>query len=430
MSVLPWTVRQGYGAAALSLSFCNTTILFFLTKFLLDEAHLSPGVAAAVVLVGKLWDAVSDPVVGRLSDATRTSMGARRPWILGATLPCMLLFVALWQPLPFEGAMKAAAIAGLLVLYNTAYTAVVVPYGALTPVLSQDYDERTRLNAARMAWSMVGGIVAGIVVPMLQEQTGSYRTGAVVLGVLGVVPLLVCVGATRGRDNPPEQVAEAPAMWSVLNNLAFRRTATLFLAAWTSIAVLSALVPFYTEHHLQAPAFVDTMFAAIQVSAMVSIPGVVWLSQRTEKHVAYAVTLVAWGGVLVGMSLVPPGAKGLALGAAVLAGPGVAAAHVLPWSMLPDVVEADEAETGQRRAGAFYGVMTFLEKMGTAAALNGMLLVLGWAGYVSGAEVQPDAARAAIRWLIGPVPGVVLLLAATYAWFRPPMTRALHRQLQ
>ena len=426
---LPTSVRQGYGAAALSLSLCNAAILFFLTKFLLDEAGLPATVAAAVVLVGKLWDAVSDPLVGRLSDRTRTSMGARRPWILVGSLPCMLLFVLLWQPMPGDAMVKGALTALMLVAYNTAYTAVVVPYGALTPVLTDDYDERTRLNAARMGWSMMGGIVVGVVMPMMHERTGTYASGAMVLGIAGLIPLWVCVWATRGRDQPPDEVPSQAPMWSVLHSRPFRRTALLFLAAWTCIAVLSAMVPFYAEHHLKLPGLVDAMFAAIQISAMVSIPPVAWLAARTEKHHAYAVCLLAWGVVLVGLSAVPSGSQTLALVAAVLAGPGVAAAHVLPWSMLPDVVEADEAVTGERRAGAFYGVMTFLEKLGTAAALNGMILALGWAGYVSGGEVQPDSAGSAIRWLIGPIPGVVLLLAATYAWFWPPMTRAQHRAL-
>lgn len=427
---LPFHVRQGYGVAALALSLCNTAILFFLTKFLLDEAGMAPHVAAAVVLVGKVWDAVSDPLVGRLSDRTRSRMGSRRPWLLVGALPCMLLFVALWYPMPGDATVQAVLTALLLVAYNTAYTAVVVPYGALTPVLTDDYDERTALNAARMGWSMLGGIIAGIVMPLLHERSGAWASGAMVLGALGVVPLWLCVVATAGRDHNPEPDAPAtPSMFSVLGNLAFRRTATLFLAAWSSIAVLSALVPFYTEYHLGAPELTDAMFAAIQLSAMVAIPGVAWLAGRTEKHIAYAVTLSAWGLVLVGLSLVPAGATTWALVAAVVAGPGVAAAHVLPWSMLPDVVEVDEAVTGQRRAGAFYGVMTFLEKMGTALALNGMLLALGFAGYQSGSTVQPESAVQAIRWLIGPVPGLVLLVAAIYAWRRPPLTRDAHREL-
>jgi GPH family glycoside/pentoside/hexuronide:cation symporter len=429
MSSLSATVRHGYGVAALSLSLCNATLLFFLTKFLLDEAGLAPVTAAVVVMVGKLWDAVSDPIVGSLSDRTRSPMGARRPWVLVGSLPCMLLFVCLWQPLPLEGTAQAVAIGALLIAYNTAYTAVVVPYGALTPALTSDYDERTRLNAARMGWSMLGGIVVGVVVPLLQQRTGTYATGAMVLGIVGLVPLWVSVWATAGLDRAPTRTATPASMWSVMGNRAFRRTAVLFLAAWVCIAVLSAMVPFYAEHHLGLPDAVDGLFAAIQISAMVSIPLVDRLAARTEKHVAYAVCLLAWGAVMVGFSTVPPGARGLALTAAVLAGPGVAAAHVLPWSMLPDVVEADAAEHGEERAGAFYGVMTFLEKVGTALALNGMLLALGAAGYVSAGAEQPASAVLAIRWLIGPVPGAVLLAAAVYAWLRPPMTRQRHREL-
>jgi GPH family glycoside/pentoside/hexuronide:cation symporter len=164
---------------------------------------------------------------------------------------------------------------------------------------------------------------------------------------------------------------------------------------------------------------------------MVSIPAVIWLAGRTEKHVAYAVSVVAWAGVLLGLALVPPEATTWVLVAACLAGPGVAAAHVLPWSMLPDVVEADRVANGHERAGAFYGVMTFLEKIGTALAVNAMLQGLGAAGYVSSTDgetvVQPEAVERAVQLLIGPLPGVVLLVAAAFAWLRPPVTRADHR---
>ena len=124
-----------------------------------------------------------------------------------------------------------------------------------------------------------------------------------------------------------------------------------------------------------------------------------------------------------------PGVAGTVLAVAALAGVGVAAAHVLPWSMLPDVIEADKAETGQDRAGAFYGVMTFLEKGTTAVALFVLGQVLGLAGYVEGAATQPESARLAILALVGPLPGVVLLAAAIFAWKRPPLTRDDHRRL-
>ncbi|MCO4746397.1 MAG: MFS transporter [Proteobacteria bacterium] len=422
-------VKHGYGAAAFSLAIANTAVMFFLLKYLVDAAHLTPAVAGTVLLVGKLWDAVSDPLVGRLSDRTKTSMGARRPWIAGGSMPFILLFGAIWWGMPLSGWAAAGAYAVLLVLYNTAYTSVVVPYGALTPVLTQDYDERTQLNAARMSWSMVGGIVAGIGLPMMRDITGEWGYAGAVLGLLMIPGLVVMLRATRGLDIPPEEPPETPSMWTVLEVQAFRRTAALFLAAWTCIAVLSALVPFYVEHHLHAPHLVDALFAAIQISALVTIPVVVMISRKMEKHVAYTWMIGAWALVMIALSLVPTDGVTAALILGALTGPGVAAAHVLPWSMLPDVVEADRVQNGVDRAGAFYGMMTFLEKAATAVALWSLGMGLQFAGYVEGAEVQSERAVMAVRVMIGPMPAAVLIAAAIGAFLLPPLTRKAHQAL-
>lgn len=399
--------------------------MFFLLKFLVDEAQLPPATAGNVLLVAKIWDAVIDPVIGRLTDRT----GGRRGWMAGAALPLAFMFAGLWWGLPFVGTAQAVAYAALLVVYNTAFSAAVIPYGALTPALTDDYDDRTRLNAARMGWSMVGGIVAGVGMPMLLVNGGWHLAGGV-LALLIAPPLAVTWWMTRGREQaaPPESGAVAPP-WAVLRNAPFRRVALLFVSAWASIAALSALVPFYVQHHLHAPKMLDALFAAIQLSALVSIPAVAWLAGRVQKHVAYAIGMGGWALVLLGLALVPEGAVYPALALGVLAGPGVAAAHVLPWSMLPDVVEVDAVESGRSRTGDFYGMMTFLEQVATAFALWTLGNGLGMAGYVEGAAEQGEPARLAIRLLIGPVPGAVLLAAAVHAWVRPPLTREAHASL-
>ena len=145
MSVLPASLKHGYGVGAFAFSIANTAVMFFLLKFLVDEAHLAPAVAGTVLLVAKVWDAVIDPVIGRLTDRS----GTPRRWIAGATLPLAFCFATLWWGLPFTGLAAAVAYGALLVVYNTAFSSVVIPYGALTPALTTDYDERTRLNAAR-----------------------------------------------------------------------------------------------------------------------------------------------------------------------------------------------------------------------------------------------------------------------------------------
>jgi GPH family glycoside/pentoside/hexuronide:cation symporter len=427
---LPATTRHGYGVGAAGLAIANTAVMFFLLKYLVDGAGLSPSMAGAVLMIGKLWDAITDPIIGRLSDRTSTRFGVRRPWIALGSLPFVTAFAALWWGLPVQGLNAGIVYSLLFIGYSTAYTAVVVPYGALTPVLSRSYDERTQINAARMGWSMAGGIFAGIGVPMmLASEGGSWRMVGIVLGIASLVPLIATVIATKRYDRPVARPEDAGSALAVVKNAAFIRVVILFAAGWSTIAVLSAAIPFFVEQHMRAPALLDATLAAIQLSALAAIPLVSWLAGRFEKHGAYAITIASLAAVLVALTLLPAGHGTLTVFVALLTGPGVAAAHVLPWAMLPDVVDADRARTGLHRDGAFYGVMTFIEKIVTAIVLGALGLFLDLAGYVEGATAQPDSARVAILMAMGPLPAVALICAAFLAWKRPPMTRAEYESI-
>lgn len=429
MAPLSARLRHGYGVGAFAIAIANTAMMFFLLKYLVDGAGLSPGWAGTVLLIGKGWDAFADPVVGWLSDRTVTKMGGRRPWVLGGMIPFALTFAATFWGFSWTGTAAVVGYTVLLLVYNAAYSAVVIPYGAMTPALTPDYDERTRLNGARMAWSMVGGIVAGILMPMVSHAY-SWRVAGVVLGAMVIPPLVWVLAATKGRDPCAPPQSSGPSMWTVLRNRPYRRVVAQFCASWTVVSALGSLVPFYVQHHLHHPELLDALFAAIQLSALIFVPLVVIASKKMQKHTAYAAAMAMWAVVLLGLALVPEGNTTLAIGMACLVGPGVAAAHVLPWAMLPDVVELDRLEGGVERTGQFYGMMTFLEKAVLAITLWLVGLSLQATGYVEGATSQPEAARYAILAMLGPVPGVVLLLAALAAWRYPPMTREEHRAAQ
>ncbi len=427
---LPSTLVQGYGVAALAISFTNTAYMFFLLKYMVDGAGMTPAVAGTVLLVAKGWDGVIDPLVGRVIDRTRTSWGSRRPWITVATPALAVMFASLWWGLPLTGWALPVVYAVLLMGYATAYSFVTVPYGALTPAITQDYDERTRLNGSRMAYSMFGGIVSGVLFPYLFTNY-SWRIAGLTLGLMAVPPMLAMVYATRGRDpvGPAEEESQESIL-TVLKSVPFRRTAALFLAAWATVSVLSSLVPFYVEHHLHRKGMTDVAFAVIQVAALIGVPIVVYMAKKLQKHVAYAIGIGSWSIALIGLAVVPAGEFGIAMVIAAVAGLGVAAAHVLPWSMLPDVVEADALEHGGKdRAGAFYGAMTFLEQTGTAVALWVEGMLLSAAGYAEQAPTQPDSALLMLRLLIGPIPGVLLVIAAIGALLWPPLTREAHKAL-
>ncbi len=428
---LPTRVRQGYGFGAVAIAIANTSMMFFLLKYLVDVARLPAATAGLVLFVGKGWDAFADPLAGWLSDRTQSRMGARRPWVLFGSVPFAATFIATFWGFDLHGTQAAVGYAVLLLLFNAAYSAVVIPYGALTASLTHDlpaeegdpspgYKERTRLNGARMAWSMVGGIVSGVAMPILFNHY-SWRVAGLVLGLCIAPPLWIAVAATRGRDRNGS-TGEGPGMWSVLRNPEYRRVVAQFCASWTVVATLSSIVPFYVEHHLHRKDLLDALFAAIQISALVCIPGIVWLAGRWDKPRAYALAMASWSAVLLGLALIPEGNAGAAIAVACLVGPGVAAAHVLPWAMLPDVVEHDQARTGVDRSGQFYGMMTFMEKVVLAATLWGVGGVLGASGYLEGAAQQPESARLAVLALIGPLPGLVLAGAAVNAWLWPRAT--------
>ncbi|MCA9570558.1 MAG: MFS transporter, partial [Myxococcales bacterium] len=168
----------------------------------------------------------------------------------------------------------------------------------------------------------------------------------------------------------------------------------------------------------------DLLFGAIQISGLFSVPLVVAVARRTQKHTAYALLMGSWAALLLVLAMAPRGVWQITLVMMILAGPGMAAAHVLPWSMLPDVVDADTAANGTDRAGAFYGAMTFLEKVGTALALQSAMLALQLGGYEARAPTQSDMAIDTLALVIGPLPGAVLAAACLLAWLRPPVTRA------
>ncbi|MBU6160642.1 MAG: MFS transporter [Myxococcales bacterium] len=436
---LPFAVRQAYGVGAFGLAVANTAILFFLFKYLTDVALISPGLVGAMMLTGKLWDAFSDPLIGRLSDQTAAAGSSRRNWLLMGAPVFGAMFAMLWWGPALSGYANVGYHLALLLIYFTAYTAVLVPYGALTMSLTRDYDDRTRLNTARMAWSMLGGIAVGVLLPGIvawsAQVTASgahvpawlaanqgWRAAALLVCTFVAVPLLITGALTRERVTLPPVAAQG-SIGLLWNNRRFRRVAVLFATSWTTIAVVSALVPFYVQHRIQSEESIPLVFAAIQLSALVFVPLAGWLSEVLDKHIALAILLATWAVAMIPMLLMGPGDMTGVLVCCILTGPGVAAAHVIPWSMLPDALSLSNGNDSEGQAGFYYGAMTLCEKLTSALALLVLGVVLEYAGYIPGAATQSESAVTTVAWLIGPFPTVILGCVAVMAWRKPPATR-------
>jgi GPH family glycoside/pentoside/hexuronide:cation symporter len=166
-------------------------------------------------------------------------------------------------------------------------------------------------------------------------------------------------------------------------------------------------------------------------AAILFIPLWVWVAHRLDKRRAFVLGVTSWIVVLLGISALRSDQVTLAYILAALSGSGIATAYVIPWAMIPDIVECDQLETGQRREGSYYAFASFFQKLGTGVALWAMAQALAFTGYVTPSgngplPVQPAQAVTAIRVFMGPVPTVLLFLSVLFAW-RYPITRESHR---
>jgi len=434
-----WT-KAAYAIGDLSNSVGPGTVIpFWYLYFLTDVARLNPALAGLCLLIGKIWDAINDPLVGALSDRTRTPWGRRRPFLLFGAVPYGVTFALLWVVPPIHNqVLLCLYFAFMYMLFDTAATIVGCPYVALTPELTLDHDERTSLTTYRMFVSIVTGLLAAfvfgqLVFPMFpQGDQRAFLLIGVICGLVFIPSVLITFFVVRERPEFQRErtVAFFEGLRYVLRNKAWAYTLAVGLLSWMPVDIASAVFPYFLIYWVRmSEGDAMLVLATILASAVLFLPLVSWLSSRLEKKWAFIVATASWVAVQLSVLLVPPGARVLAFLIAFMAGLGVSSAHVLPNAMSPDVLEVDELMSGSRQEGLYAGFSVFIRKLSTGLVLAVIGPVLAWSGYVERAPVQSPEALTAIRLLIAVLPAILLLAAIAAAWFYP-LTRQRHAEIQ
>jgi len=430
-----WT-KLAYGAGDFGFSFTDTTLGVLFAIFLVDVVGLLPRMAALAVFIGKSWDYVNDPIVGYIADRTRTRWGRRRPYLLFGFIPFGLAFMMLWWRPPFESQWALVAYYAIAYFfYDGILTVVSMPYFALTPELTQDYDERTSLTSYRMFFSLFGGLVAFVVPLMIigamrPENVDRVFIMAAIFAAASALPLLFTFFGTREKETyaHQEQPSLRESLRAVRRNRPFWFAVGLFLFTWTAIEIVQNMLLFFLKYRMNLEAESDLVAGAVFITALLVLPFWVWASQKTDKRKAYIAGMFFFMAVMTVMIFIDPSLGfPVVVGLAALAGVGISAVHVLTWAMIPDAVEVDELETGVRHEGMFYALVTLFRKVASSIAIPLTLLFLDVSGFVSNADVQPASAVWAIRILIGPVPSILLLGGILFARFYP-LSREVHAE--
>jgi Na+/melibiose symporter-like transporter len=385
-----------------------------------------------VPLVGRIVDAVTDPLMGRISDTTRWALGRRRPYLLIGALPVGLLFAMIWSDPSGLGDMgKLAYYVAVYCALMCATTCVSVPYLALQPEMALDYDERTSLNAYRSIGAVLGVVVALGLRPMADWFGGGeegFRTAGAILGAVLVLPWLVVYAVTFERQmfgkktSTASFLATTRACW---RQRAFRKLVGLYLAGRVAIDLTGVMLVLYFTHWLGRSRDFETTMLIFLLSSVLALP--VWLavSRRMDKATAFVGGAIWWMVGLVSMLFVQPDwPRWLLFAFAPVIAAGYAAVDLMPWAMLGEVVDEDELASDERREGIYNGLFTFLRKLAGALAVFVALGILDLWGLESGVPAGPET-QWAIRLLTTLGPAACLVVAIVYARGYP-LTRARH----
>lgn len=413
---LPLSLVLAWGLPSLGLSSLLFFVQFYFLNFATDELLLPPAVVGALFALGRAWDAVSDPIVGTRSDRTRSPRGRRRPWML-AGVPLLAAFTWMtWvPPSALEGTSLAAWVGVALLGFYTAYTVYAIPYLSLGSELSRDHHDRTRVFGVQSAAFTAGMILA---FPAMQyaitAEDGRRAVAGLVAVAVAAASALLLVPPLRVPERPESHGRGGRGGLAAMRDVARSRHARRLLFAqfvqMLGVGVVGILAPYHFQYVLRRPDLLGTLPALFVLCSVASVPMWVLLSRRLGKRDVWTLAMLA-GGVAFGlMFFVREGDVALVSVLLPLAGVALGCGGVVGPSLLADVIDADELETGERQEGAYNAAWGFAIKSSNALVILATGVALQLSGFAPN-EAQTDTTRLVLRLTLA-APLVMLALAA------------------
>jgi GPH family glycoside/pentoside/hexuronide:cation symporter len=425
---LPNWQKWVYGSGDLGFSITSTIVAAYFAIFLTDVIGVRAGVVAIAIFIGRTWDYVNDPLFGYISDRTRTRWGRRRPYLLFGPIPFAIIFTLMWWKPPLHGEIALVAYYAIIyVFFDAAATLCYMPFFALAPDLTSDYDERTSLMSRRAFFSILGSLLAfSIPLMIIGSFAPDHASNILVMGaifaVISAIPLYVVFFGTRERSEfmQQEQPGLFEALKASLKNRPFVFSAVIYLFTWFAIDILQTILIYFIKYVVNREGSSDIIMGTIFLVAICALPLWTWMSSHFNKRLAYIIGMGFFGVVLMVLINLNAGTSlYVILALCVLAGVGVSAAHVIPWAIIPDAIEYGELQTGKRYEGTFYSLISLAQKVASSFAIPLALLVLDRTGYIPNSVQQPASAVLGIRIVTGPIPTVIICLGILFAILYP-----------
>lgn len=412
---LPATTLLSYGGPLFALAYLLFFVQFYFLKFATDVLLLPPAAVGALFAIAKVWDAASNPLVGSWSDRTRSRLGRRRPFLLGA-LPLLAGgFIMLWTPPELgTGAMIAWAAVALFVFF-TAFALYAVPHAALGAELSPDSHQRTRLFGARQMSFTIGMLFAFAAIDLAMNAAAPRAATAllalpgalVAIAVLAITPL--AIGEPAGERRGGQSLGSG--LRDVFNNRPARILVLVWFIESLGAGAVGTMGPYVAQYLMGRPDIVGQLPAAYVLSGVVTIPLWVRVARRFGGRDTWLAAMLLAAAAFGGMMFVGPGDLVLLFCLLCLAGCAMGCGSVLAASLMADIIDFDEQRTGERKEGVYSAAMTFALKLGSSLATAVTGVVLGIAGFVPNVE-QSEASLFGMRLLFAGLPCLGFVVGA------------------
>jgi len=431
--VIPRRQLFSYSVAELPASMLSTSIALFLPAFYTQELGLGMAAVGGVLMLARFWDVVTDPVVGYLSDRTRSRIGRRKPWVIAGIPLMMIAVLELFFPPASPG---NGFLLGWIMLFWLGWTLFNIPYFAWGAEHSSSYIERTRVTGWRTMAGLLGTVMA-LAVPALSQALFGWggRTGDIMLmvGVAALVLIPVCMGTAVALV--PERNDFVPAtmnVWAGLrimwSNAPFRRLLFAFSLSSLAVSLTTPLFVLFVSHIILEPTAAPRVVLGYFLGNLVGVPFWVWLARRTDKHVTWLCSISLMGLAFPQFIWLGPGDAWLAAALLFIIGIGGGNTSVVPSSMKADVIDLDSLESGEDRAGLFFAAWSTATKVVAALGVGISMPILAWFGFDPKIVNSPEDLRAFQLYFSLSPPVFYLLSAALIVGY--PITGKTHAAIR
>jgi oligogalacturonide transporter len=398
--------KLGFGIGDIYGGGSLVIIGFYYLHFLTDVLLITPILAGMAFLISKTWDAVSDPLMGIISDRTKSRFGRRRPYFLAGVILIFFSFILLWYPVDFEKEMhRFAYVICAYLVFSTVITLVMVPYNALASELTLDYDERTQLTSFRIFFSGVSSLVCAVaplkIVKAFPDIELGYIVMAISFGLFFALPFIAVFFSTSERKEFQQKTTSLNPYRLFLQPFktpTFVNVLCMFLFAFVAMDVVMAIVIYFMTYYLGRAGETENVLGVLLVFQLIALPIYVKLSQKTDKRTSYLMATTFLFVVMTLSFFITPTAPGFFVYIfAAAVGLGTGGIVMTIYSIFPDMPDIDELYTGERREGLYSGILTFARKVSSALAIAGISTAISLAGYTAPIKETVDGVTKMIQ---------------------------------